>query len=198
LSSQIDLPLNLEMAATEEMLEIALRHTPNACCIVPEKRQELTTEGGLDVAAGHNHLAPYVGALRDGGIRVSLFVDPDPVQFAVAKTLGADIVELHAGAYCEAVLDGDEAQTVREFNRLRRGAEEAAALGLEVHVGHGLTYETTATVAGLADVEELNIGHFIIGQAIFEGLGPTIRRMRQVMDEGRAKLSPGKITGDRG
>ncbi len=186
LSSEIDLPLNLEMAATDEMLAIALRHQPNACCLVPEKREELTTEGGLDVAAKHNQIAPYVTKLAEAGIRVSLFIDPSSVQFAVAKAMGAHIVELHAGAYCEAVISGDDAQRDIELKRLQMGAAEAHDVGLEVHAGHGLTFDTVSPVAAISEIVELNIGHFLIGEAIFGGLDSTIKRMRALMDQSRA------------
>lgn len=187
LRDQIVLPLNLEMAATEEMLAIALRHRPNACCLVPEKREELTTEGGLDVAGGHNHLAPYVARLREAGIRVSLFVDADDRQFEAAAALGADIVELHTGAYCHAFLDGDKPATERELARLAKAATTAHALGIEVHAGHGLTFDTVAPVAAMPEVVELNIGHFLVGEAIFVGLAASIRRMRGLMDAARVR-----------
>jgi pyridoxine 5-phosphate synthase len=182
---EIDRPLNLEMAATEEMLTIALRHKPHAVCLVPEKREERTTEGGLDVAAGHNHLAPYVRELAAAKIRVSLFVEANPVQLAVAKALGAHVVELHAGAYCDAHADGDFAERDRILARLKAGATEAARLGLEVHAGHGLSFETVGPVAAIPEVVELNIGHFLVGEAIFTGFDASIRRMRQLMDEAR-------------
>ncbi len=178
-------PLNLEMAATEEMLAIALRHRPHAVCLVPERREERTTEGGLDVAAQHNHLAPFVRQLAAARIRVSLFVEAHPVQLAVAKALGAHVVELHTGAYCDAHAEGDAVRRDRILERLRAGAAEAARLGLEVHAGHGLNYETVGPVAGIPEVVELNIGHFLVGEAIFTGLEASIRRMRQLMDEAR-------------
>jgi pyridoxine 5-phosphate synthase len=182
---EIDRPLNLEMAATEEMLTIALRHKPHAVCLVPEKREEVTTEGGLDVAAGHNHLAPYVRELAAAKIRVSLFVEANPVQLAVAKALGAHVVELHTGAYCDAHARGDLAERDRVLARLKAGAREAARLGLEVHAGHGLSFETVGPVAAIPEVVELNIGHFLVGEAIFSGFDASIRRMRQLMDEAR-------------
>ncbi len=182
------LPLNPEMAATDEMLEIALRHCPHAVCLVPEKRQELTTEGGLDVAAGHNHLAPYVRQLAESGARVSLFVDADPVQLAVAKALGAHVVEIHTGAYCDAICEGDELAARREEDRLRAAAAEAHKLGLEVHAGHGLTFDTVGFAASLPEVVELNIGHFLVGEAIFVGFAEAISTMRTLMDEARAVL----------
>ena len=182
LSREIPLPLNLEMAATEEMLDIALRHRPHATCIVPEKRQELTTEGGLDVAAAETHLRPFVARLRAAGIRVSLFIDPEPQQILAAVALGAPVVEFHTGTYCEAT----GARQTAELERLRRAVRQAADLGLECHAGHGLSYATVGAVAALPDVRELNIGHFLIGEAIFVGLAESIRQMRQLMDAARA------------
>lgn len=178
-------PLNLEMAATEEMLQIALRHRPHAVCLVPERREERTTEGGLDVAAQHNLLAPFVRELSAAKIRVSLFVEANPVQLAVARALGAHVVELHTGAYCDAHAEGDIALRDRILERLREGAREATRLGLEVHAGHGLNYETVGPVAAIPEVVELNIGHFLVGEAIFTGLDASIRRMRLLMDEAR-------------
>ena len=189
LMAEIALPLNLEIAATEEMLEIALRHKPNACCLVPERREELTTEGGLDVAGGHNHLAPYVTQLRDAGIRVSLFVDPDEKQLAAASALGADIVELHTGSYCEHHNDGDENAAAAALERLKNASRRGATLGLEVHAGHGLAYDTVAPVAAVPEVIELNIGHFLVGEAIYIGLVDAIKRMRSLMDEARAPVA---------
>lgn len=181
LAREIPLPLNLEMAATEEMLEIALCHTPNACCLVPERREELTTEGGLDVAGARDYLAPYVKALQDKGIRVSMFIDPDPMQLDASAGIGADIVELHTGSYCDAM--GEERAT--ELARIVESAEYGAALGLEVHAGHGLGYETVENVAAIPQIIELNIGHFLVGEAIFVGLEPSIREMRILMDKAR-------------
>lgn len=178
----IDLPLNFEMAATEEMLEIALRHRPHAACIVPEKREERTTEGGLDAAGGHNHLAPFVSRLSAEGIRVSLFIEPDPRQIDAAKSLGAPVIEIHTGAYCEA--SGGEQQRLLE--RIRKAAAYAASLGIEVHAGHGLDFDTVSPVAAIPEVMELNIGHFLIGEAIFSGLDSSIKRMRALMDKARA------------
>jgi pyridoxine 5-phosphate synthase len=171
-------PLNLEMAATDEMLRIALETLPHACCIVPEKRAEVTTEGGLDVRGQHNSLRPIVAALRGAGIRVSLFIDPDPAQLRASAEIGADIVELHTGAYAEGH-DG-------ELDRLRAAAALTTSLGLECHAGHGLTYDNVGPVAALPEVVELNIGHFIIGQAIFDGLPAVIGRMRELMERARA------------
>lgn len=182
LSTEINLPLNLEMAATEEMLNIALRHKPHAVCIVPEKRQEVTTEGGLDVAAEHKLLAPIVDKLANAGCRVSLFIDPDPVQVAVSKALGAAVVELHTGAYCEAHTADHETKKVSELERLIASAAMAHQAGLEVHAGHGLCFETVQPVAAIEGMRELNIGHFMIGEAIFEGLENVIRKMRGLID----------------
>jgi pyridoxine 5-phosphate synthase len=179
-------PLNLEMAVTEEMLGIALDHRPRAACLVPERREERTTEGGLDVAGGHNRVVPTVRALRGAGIRVSLFIEADPAQIAAAAEAGAEVVELHTGAYCEAVRAGDAARAARELERLRRGAKDAAGRGLEVHAGHGIDYATVKAVAAIPEIAELNIGHFLIGEAIFIGLEAAIRRMRALMDEARA------------
>ena len=185
LSAEIDLPLNLEMAATEEMLAIALRHAPHACCLVPEKREELTTEGGLDAAGQHRHLRPYITALAQAGIRVSLFIDPDPVQLAVASALGAPVVELHTGTYCEAT---DETRE-RELARIEAAAAQAEELGLECHAGHGLSFDTVSPVAAIPTIVELNIGHFLIGEAIFGGLESSIKRMRALMDQARAEAT---------
>ncbi|NOT38899.1 MAG: pyridoxine 5'-phosphate synthase [Alphaproteobacteria bacterium] len=182
---EIDRPLNLEMAATEEMLTIALRHKPHAVCLVPERREERTTEGGLDVAGQHNHVAPFVRELAATKIRVSLFIEANVTQIAVASKIGAHVVELHTGAYCEAHVHGDFAERDRILARLKAGAKEAARLGLEVHAGHGLSFETVGPVAAIPEVVELNIGHFLVGEAIFTGFDASIRRMRQLMDEAR-------------
>jgi pyridoxine 5-phosphate synthase len=181
LSRDVHLPLNLEMAATSEMLEIALNHKPNACCLVPEHRQELTTEGGLDVAGGEDHLMPFVAALKERGIRISLFVDPDAHQLEAANRLGADIVELHTGSYCHAVGAARTAELERIINAAGRGNE----MGLEIHAGHGLCYETVGPIAAIPHIIELNIGHFLVGEAIYVGLEQAIRRMRSLMDEAR-------------
>ncbi|WP_297734157.1 pyridoxine 5'-phosphate synthase [uncultured Maricaulis sp.] len=186
LMAEIDLPLNLEMAATPEMLDIALRHKPHAVCLVPEKREERTTEGGLDVAAGHNVIAPYVRQLREGGSRVSLFIEPDPVQIAVAEAMGAAVVELHTGAYCEAFLAGDTAKVEHHLKRLQAASTIAHERGLEVHAGHGLTYDTVKPIAAIPEVIELNIGHFLIGEAIFRGLREAVGTMRGLIEEARA------------
>ncbi|SLN77072.1 pyridoxine 5'-phosphate synthase [Oceanibacterium hippocampi] len=182
LMDAIALPLNLEIAATPEMLAIALRHRPHACCLVPEKREERTTEGGLDIAGQRETLAPYIDRLNEAGIRVSLFIEADPVQIETARALGAPVIELHTGAYCDA--EGEE--RAAQLDRLVRAAALADELGLECHAGHGLTYETVAPVAAIRTVVELNIGHFLIGEAIFSGLDSAIRRMRGLMDKARA------------
>jgi len=179
-----DLPLNLEMAATDEMLEIALRHKPHAACIVPEKREERTTEGGLDAAGQHNHLAPIVARLNDAGIRVSLFIEPDARQIEAAMRLRAPVVEFHTGRY--AHVDGEE--RAAELRRLADAAALAWKNGIEPHAGHGLTYENVVPVAAIPQLAELNIGHYLIGEAIFTGLDPAVRRMRALMDEARGPL----------
>ncbi|KAA5604595.1 pyridoxine 5'-phosphate synthase [Roseospira marina] len=181
LSRELDLPLNLEMAATAEMLDIALRHRPHAACIVPERREERTTEGGLDAAGQQAHLAPIVAALGDAGIRVSLFIEPAPHQIEAAVALGAPVVELHTGTYCDAM---GEARLV-ELERLRAAAQLGARHGLEIHAGHGLAYDTVGPIAAMPEIRELNIGHFLVGEAIFVGLHASIQRMRALMDEAR-------------
>jgi pyridoxine 5-phosphate synthase len=183
LMAELRVPLNLEMAATEEMLAIALRHRPHAVCLVPEKRAERTTEGGLDAAGGHNHLAPFVRRLADAGIRVSLFVEAEEHQLAAAKSLGAPVVELHTGSYCDAP-PGPSRE--RMLARLQRAAAAAERFGLECHAGHGIGFETVKPVAAIANVVELNIGHFLVGEAIFVGFAAAIRRMRGLMDEARS------------
>ena len=185
--AEVEAPLNLEMAATEEMTAIAVRARPHACCIVPEHREEVTTEGGLDVAGGHNALAPMVRRLLDAGIRVSLFIDPEPRQIDAAFGLGAPVVELHTGQYCEAWLAGDAAATLRELERLASAAEQAGDGGIEVHAGHGLDYDTATHLAAFPQVRELNIGHFIVGEAVFEGLPRAIARMREAIAQGVAQ-----------
>lgn len=183
LAGAIALPINLEMAATDEMLAIALRHRPHAACIVPERRAERTTEGGLDAAGLHNTLQQYVARLRDAGIRVSLFVAPDARQLEAAARLGAPVVELHTGPYAHAEQDGDAAA---ELARLAAAAAHGAELGLECHAGHGLNYANVAPVAALPQLAELNIGHFLVGEAVFVGLDAAIRQMRHHMDAARA------------
>jgi len=190
LSREIDLPLNLEMAATNEMLGIALRHRPHAACIVPERREERTTEGGLDAAGQQDHLARFVSTLGDAGIRVSLFIEAHPRQIEAAVALGAPVVELHTGTYCDVMGD---ARAV-ELERLRAAARLGAQHGLEIHAGHGLAYDTVQDIAALPEVRELNIGHFLIGEAIFVGLDASIRRMRALMDEVRPESPADQTT----
>nr|WP_295374230.1 pyridoxine 5'-phosphate synthase [uncultured Sphingosinicella sp.] len=181
LKDRLTIPLNLEMAATEEMLEIALRHRPHAACIVPEKREERTTEGGLDAAGQHNHLAPFVTRLNEANIRVSLFIEPDPRQIDAAIRLGAPVVEFHTGRYAHL---GGEDQTA-ELRRLSDAAALAAKNGIEPHAGHGLTFDNVIPVAAIPQVKELNIGHFLVGEAIFTGLEASVARMRSLMEEAR-------------
>jgi pyridoxine 5-phosphate synthase len=185
LMAAIQLPLNLEMAATEEMLAIAVRHRPHAACLVPERREERTTEGGLDVVGGLDHLAPIVAKLGAAGIRVSLFVAPDKPQLDMARRIGAPVVELHTGAYCHAT----GAERAKELQRLAEAAAHGHALGLEIHAGHGLDFDTVGDVAAFPELAELNIGHFLIGEAIFIGLDASIRRMRTAIEAGRPKGS---------
>jgi pyridoxine 5-phosphate synthase len=185
LARDIDLPLNLEMAATEEMLSVALAHKPHAACIVPEKRQELTTEGGLDVVGGRDHLLPFVEQLAAAGIRVSLFIDPDSAQIDAAADLSVPVVEFHTGAYCEATGAAREL----ELERIRRAACLAETLGLECHAGHGLSFETVGKIAAITEIRELNIGHFLVGEAIFCGLDSAVKRMRALMDKARAEAT---------
>lgn len=178
LRAEIAAPLNMEMAATDEMVGIALGLRPHACCLVPERRAELTTEGGLNVAGQLETLTPKVQQLAQAGIRVSLFIDPSPAQIEAAAKIGAQVVELHTGAYAEG--------KAGELERLRAAATQAAALGLEVHAGHGLTFENVAPIAGLPELRELNIGHFLIGQAIFDGLAAVVQNMKRHIAEGAA------------
>lgn len=182
LCRRADRPLNLEMAVTDEMLDIALRHRPHAACLVPERREEVTTEGGLAVAGREARIAPVVAALSGAGIRVSLFIEPDPDQVAAAHAVGAQVVELHTGRYCHL----SPADRDGEFARLKAAAAQAQALGLEVHAGHGLDYETAADVLAIPEIVELNIGHFLIGEAVFLGLDAAIARMRRAMEEALA------------
>ncbi len=186
LKENISKPLNFEMAATEQMLDIALKIKPHAVCLVPEKRTERTTEGGLDVLGGHNHLVPFVDELKRAGIRVSLFIEPSAEAIAASASIKAPVVELHTGAWCHALEVGDADLAEREFARLEKAVAEAAAQGLEVHAGHGLDYDGAQHIAGFPQVVELNIGHFLIGEAVFVGLEAAIRRMRAAMDSGRA------------
>jgi pyridoxine 5-phosphate synthase len=178
-------PLNLEMAVTSEMLAIALHHRPHAVCLVPEKREERTTEGGLDVAGGHNWIAPFVAQLAAAGSRVSLFIGADPAQIEAAHRTGAQVVELHTGAFCDAVREGRARDAGDLLDALRAAAAQADGLGLEVHAGHGIDYETVEPVAAIPEIMELNIGHFLIGEAIFVGLDAAIGRMRSLMDQVR-------------
>lgn len=189
LKNELTRPLNLEMATTQEMLQIALRHVPNACCLVPERREERTTEGGLDVRGAIKNLKPFVAKLKDAGIRVSLFIEPDLKTIEAAANVGADIVELHTGRYCNLALESDAVGVARELDRHKKAAAAAAAAGLEVHAGHGLTYNTVKPIASIPEVVELNIGHFLIGEAIFGGLPMAVRRMRVLMDEAREAIS---------
>jgi pyridoxine 5-phosphate synthase len=187
LKASITKPLNFEMAATEQMLDIALVTGPHAVCLVPEKRTERTTEGGLDVVGGHDYLVPYVDQLARGGIRVSLFIEPSTEAIDAAVSIKAPVVERHTGAWCHAVEVGDLARAGREFARVKKAAAYAGERGLEVHAGHGLDYETARQVSALPQVVELNIGHFLIGEAVFVSLTEAIRQMRQAMTEGRAQ-----------
>jgi pyridoxine 5-phosphate synthase len=189
LKERITRPLNLEMAVTMEMREIALKHRPHACCLVPEHRAELTTEGGLNVAGQHNTLAPFVAELRAAGIRVSLFIDPSPDQIEASAKVGTDIVELHTGSYCEAALESDAPALAAELARLVEGAALADRLGLEVHAGHGLTFDTVGPVAEIPEIVELNIGHFLVGEAIFSGLHSAVIRMKSLMERARSASS---------
>ena len=188
LKAEISKPLNFEMAATEDMLKISLATRPHAVCLVPERRAELTTEGGLDVVGQHNALAPYVGRLSDAGIRVSLFISAEPRQIEMAAKLRAPVIEIHTGGWCDAVVDGHTDRAEAEWQRIVDGARLARSAGLEVHAGHGLDYDTAETIAGLPEILELNIGYFMIGEAIFVGIGETVRMMRTAMDRGRKTI----------
>jgi pyridoxine 5-phosphate synthase len=190
LKSEIAKPLNLEMAATQEMIAIALRTKPHAACLVPERRAERTTEGGLDAAGGQAGLKPKVAALRGADIRVSLFIAADPAQINAAARLGAPVIEIHTGAWCHARTAADEATAEAEWRRIREGAALAASLGLEVHAGHGLDYAAAEAIAALPQIVELNIGHFLVGEAVFSGLAASIAAMRAAMDRGRTKARP--------
>ena len=186
IKAAIDIPLNFEMAATDEMQTIALATKPHAVCLVPERREERTTEGGLDVAGDDNRLAAYIAPLKDAGSRISMFIGPDEKQVATCAKIGADIIELHCGHYCDLHDDGQFVERDAELARLTAMATYAHSLGLEVHAGHGLSYDNVTPVAMLPEVVELNIGHFIIGEAIFTGLGPAIQEMRRLMDAARS------------
>jgi len=184
----LSVPLNFEMAATDEMQAIALRHKPHAVCIVPEKREERTTEGGLEVAREENRLAHFIAPLREAGSRVSIFIAAEPAQVEAANRIGAEVIELHAGAYCDAHVEGRFDERDKELGKLREMSSFAHSLGLEVHVGHGITYDSVKPVAAFPEVMELNIGHFLIGEAIFRGLTPAVLEMRRLMDEARAEV----------
>ena len=185
LQEVLNVPLNFEMAATEEMQAIALRHKPHAVCIVPEKREERTTEGGLEVAREENRLAHFIAPLREAGSRVSIFIAADQRQIEAANRIGAEVIELHTGAYCDAYAEGHWEEAQKELQKLEEMSKFAHSLGLEVHAGHGLSYDTVQPVAAFPEVMELNIGHFLIGESIFRGLGPAIVEMRRLMDEAR-------------
>ena len=185
LMATLRLPLNFEMAATAEMQAIALRHRPHAVCVVPEKREERTTEGGLDVAGQESYLADFIAPLREAGCRVSMFIGHEPAQIEASARIGAAVVELHTGAYCDFDTEGRIAERDAELAALQKGAALAASLGLEVHAGHGLTFDTVGPIAAIPQLKELNIGHFLIGESVFLGLDATIRAMRRRMDAAR-------------
>jgi pyridoxine 5-phosphate synthase len=189
LKAEISKPLNFEMAATKDMLAISLATKPHAVCLVPERREELTTEGGLDVVGQHNTLAPFIARLNDAGIRVSLFIAADPAQIEMAAKLRAPVIEIHTGAWCDAVVDGHSAKAESEWQRIIAGAALARSAGLEVHAGHGLDYATAEKIASLPQIMELNIGYYMMGEALFVGLGETVRTMRAAMDRGRQNLA---------
>lgn len=189
LKSEIDKPLNFEMAATEDMVRIALHTKPHAVCLVPEKREERTTEGGLDVVGQAASLKPAVHALKHAGIRVSLFIAAAPAQIEMAAEIGAPVIEIHTGAWCDALAEGRHTEAEAEWQLIRAGALLAQSVGLEVHAGHGLDYATAETIAALPQIVELNIGHFLIGEAVFEGLAETVRFMRAAMDRGRRQIA---------
>jgi pyridoxine 5-phosphate synthase len=189
LKAEISKPLNFEMAATQDMQRIALATKPHAVCLVPERREELTTEGGLDVVGQHNTLKSFIARLNDAGIRVSLFIAADPRQIETAAELRAPVIEIHTGAWCDAVVDGHEAKAESEWQRIVAGARLARSAGLEVHAGHGLDYATAEKIASLGEIVELNIGYYMVGEALFVGLGETVRAMRAAMDRGRKNLA---------
>jgi len=189
LKAEISKPLNFEMAATPEMIGIALRVKPHAVCLVPERREELTTEGGLDVVGQQTSLAPAIARFNDAGIRTSLFIAADPAQIETAAKLKAPAIEIHTGAWCDAITDGDAAKAAAEWRRIVASAALAQSAGLEVHAGHGLDYDTAETIAALPQIVELNIGYYMIGEALFVGLAETVRAMRAAMDRGRAKVA---------
>lgn len=189
LKAEIAKPLNLEMAATSEMIAIALRTNPHAACLVPERRAERTTEGGLDAVGGRAELKPRIADLRSAGIRVSLFIAADRAQIETAADLGAPVIEIHTGAWCHARLDGKRSEADAEWRRIQEGATYAQTLGLEVHAGHGLNYTDAEAIAALPAITELNIGHFLVGEAVFTGLAQAVRAMRAAMDRGRARVA---------
>src|SRR5262245_27104789 len=189
LKAEISKPLNFEMAATDDMLRISLATKPHAVCLVPERREELTTEGGLDVAGQHNTLQPFIAKLSDAGIRVSLFIAAEPRQIEMAAKLRAPVIEIHTGAWCDAVVDGHTGKADAEWQRIVAGAKLARSAGLEVHAGHGLDYAMAETIAALPEIVELNIGYYMVGEAIFVGLGETVRTMRAAMDRGRGRAA---------
>ena len=186
LKAEIAKPLNLEMAATAEMVAIAVKTRPHAACLVPERREERTTEGGLDVVGQHNTLASVVAKLTDAGIRVSLFIAAEPRQIQAAVAIGAPVIEIHTGAWCDALADHRHSAAEAEWQRIRHGAQLARRLGLEVHAGHGLDFKTAESIAALPEIVELNIGHFLVGEAVFSGLAEAVKTMRAAMDRGRA------------
>ena len=188
IKAAVSKPLNFEMAATGQMLDIALDIAPHAACLVPEKRTERTTEGGLDVVGGHDHLAPFIAELSRGGVRVSLFIEPDTDAIRAALSLRSPVVELHTGAWCHAIETGDRVKADAEFERLRVAARLAGGLGIECHAGHGLDYDTARQIARLPEIVELNIGHFLVGESIFVGLAESVAAMRKAMDEGRKAM----------
>lgn len=191
LKVEISKPLNFEMAATPDMVRIALATRPHAVCLVPERREELTTEGGLDVVGQRESLAPSIARFGDAGVRVSLFIAADPKQIEMAATLRAPVIELHTGAWCDAITDGDRVKADTEWQRIVAGARLAKSAGLEVHAGHGLDYATAETISALPEIMELNIGYFMMGEALFVGLPETVREMRAAMARGRQKLGTG-------
>jgi pyridoxine 5-phosphate synthase len=197
LKAEISKPLNFEMAATSDMQRIALATRPHAVCLVPERREELTTEGGLDVVGHHNALAPFIARLSDAGIRVSLFIAADPPQIEMAARLRAPVIEIHTGAWCDAVVDGHADKAESEWRRILAGARLARSAGLEVHAGHGLDYSTAEKIASLSEIVELNIGYFMIGEALFVGLAETVRTMRAAMDRGRGNAAGSSSSGEK-
>ena len=185
LKEEVDLPLNFEMAATAEMHKLVTEVAPHACCIVPENRNERTTEGGLDVSGQHNFIAPFVRELNDAGVRVSLFVDPEERQIEAAKSAGAPVIEIHTGAYYEAAIATEPKRIEAEFEKIRKAAAFADELGLEVHAGHGLTFHNVQPVAALPQIQELNIGHFLVGESVFMGLAEAVKEMKRLMQDAR-------------